>query len=92
MALQNEPVYAFSPKSKERADVAEALKLVQSKTEEVPIVIGGEKIWTEDVHYQVIVRQQREFKMQYDHNILICFGSHTAISKKLQSSHMQTQN
>jgi len=53
--VQNEPVYSFEPASNETQKVQTALKHVQENTEEIPIVIGGREIWTEDIHYQVSV-------------------------------------
>nr|XP_002126896.1 delta-1-pyrroline-5-carboxylate dehydrogenase, mitochondrial [Ciona intestinalis] len=65
--LVNEPIYSFTPGSKERNEVQEALKIVESKTEDVPIVIGGEELWTNDVHYQVSPynHKQRIAKFSY---------------------------
>jgi len=45
----------FKPGSKEREAVENSLKEIESKTEEVPIMIGDEAIWTNDIKYQVSV-------------------------------------
>lgn len=55
ISVLNEPVLEFAPDSIERNNVEEALKLVESRVENIPIVIGGEHIKTSDVHYQVSV-------------------------------------
>nr|CAB3221044.1 delta-1-pyrroline-5-carboxylate dehydrogenase, mitochondrial [Phallusia mammillata] len=82
LALQNEPIQSFLPNTQERADVEAALKSVQSKTEEVPIVIGGEKLWTDDVHYQVIpYRHQKKIaKFSYANAKLINDAIENSIS------------
>uniref|UniRef100_A0A670YYK7 Delta-1-pyrroline-5-carboxylate dehydrogenase, mitochondrial n=1 Tax=Pseudonaja textilis TaxID=8673 RepID=A0A670YYK7_PSETE len=49
----NEPVLAFKPGSPERAALQQALNDLKGKTEEIPCVVGGEKVWTADVRYQV---------------------------------------
>ncbi|KAM6434927.1 delta-1-pyrroline-5-carboxylate dehydrogenase, mitochondrial [Liasis olivaceus] len=49
----NEPVLAFKPGSPERAALQKALNDLKGKTEEIPCVVGGEKVWTTDVRYQV---------------------------------------
>ncbi|XP_015683708.1 delta-1-pyrroline-5-carboxylate dehydrogenase, mitochondrial [Protobothrops mucrosquamatus] len=49
----NEPILAFKPGSPERAALQQALNDVRGKTEEIPCVVGGEKVWTADVRYQV---------------------------------------
>uniref|UniRef100_A0A8C6XZE3 Multifunctional fusion protein n=1 Tax=Naja naja TaxID=35670 RepID=A0A8C6XZE3_NAJNA len=49
----NEPVLAFKPGSPERAALQQALNDLRGKTEEIPCVVGGEKVWTADVRYQV---------------------------------------
>uniref|UniRef100_A0A2H6N0D7 Uncharacterized protein n=1 Tax=Micrurus carvalhoi TaxID=3147026 RepID=A0A2H6N0D7_9SAUR len=51
----NEPVLAFKPGSPERAALQQALNDLRGKTEEIPCVVGGEKVWTADVRYQVSV-------------------------------------
>ncbi|XP_078614948.1 delta-1-pyrroline-5-carboxylate dehydrogenase, mitochondrial-like isoform X1 [Branchiostoma floridae x Branchiostoma japonicum] len=51
--VENEPCLNYLKGSEERQKVEEALKEMRSKTEEIPCVIGGEEIFTGDVHYQV---------------------------------------
>lgn len=53
---KNEPVLGFLPGSTERQNVEESLKRISLETRDIPIVIGGEHIRTQDVHYQVSVR------------------------------------
>ena len=56
LSVQNEPILEFRPGSQERSDVLKSLVDVQSKTQEIPLVIGNEEIWTDDIKYQVCVR------------------------------------
>ena len=55
LSIKNEPILDFKPGSSEREEVLKNLVQIQSKTEEIPLVIGGEEIWTNDVKYQVCV-------------------------------------
>lgn len=41
--------------SKERQEIEAELKRLSSNVEDVPIIIGNEKIRTKDVRYQVMV-------------------------------------
>ena len=61
LSVQNEPVLEFKSGSSERAAVEKALKEIQCKTEDVPIVIGNEEVWTKDVKYQVCVSKFCKF-------------------------------
>ena len=56
-SVQNEPLLSYLPGSKERADLEAALGKYQDVTEDVPIIIGGKEYRTDDVRYQVMVRQ-----------------------------------
>ena len=56
----NEPIYGYESGSKERAELDEKLKEYSSKVHDVPIVIGGEEIRNDDVHYQVRVRSKSD--------------------------------
>jgi len=49
----NEPILSFAPGSVERANLRAALTEIEANTREVPIIIGGEEIRTENVRYQV---------------------------------------
>lgn len=46
----------YLPGSKERKEIEAELKKLSNNVEDVPIVIGNEKIKTKDVRYQVMVR------------------------------------
>ncbi|XP_059226863.1 delta-1-pyrroline-5-carboxylate dehydrogenase, mitochondrial-like [Stomoxys calcitrans] len=50
----NEPVYEYKKGSPERKALEEALKRTAAKCEEVPIVIGGKEIRTDQVVHQVM--------------------------------------
>uniref|UniRef100_H2Z2R1 Multifunctional fusion protein n=1 Tax=Ciona savignyi TaxID=51511 RepID=H2Z2R1_CIOSA len=54
------PFIHLQPGSKERQEVHDALNVVESRTEDVPIVIGGEELYTKDVHYQVSPYNHRQ--------------------------------
>lgn len=47
---------AYLPGSKERKEIEAEIKKLSNNVEDVPIVIGNEKIKTKDVRYQVMVR------------------------------------
>ncbi|XP_075163632.1 delta-1-Pyrroline-5-carboxylate dehydrogenase 1 [Haematobia irritans] len=51
---QNEPVFEYKKGSPERKALEEALKRTAAKCEEVPIVIGGKEIRTDQVVHQVM--------------------------------------
>ena len=55
LSLHNEPILEFKPGSPEREAVEKCLPEIESKTEEIPIMIGDEPIWTSDIKYQVCV-------------------------------------
>lgn len=46
----------YLPGSKERKEIEAELKRLSDHVEDVPIIIGNEKIKTKDVRYQVMVR------------------------------------
>lgn len=51
---KNEPVFEYKKGSAERKELEEALKRTAANCEEVPIVIGGKEIRTDQVVYQVM--------------------------------------
>jgi len=53
LSVKNEPVYNFEKSSEERLQVEHALKEVENHTRCIPIVIGGEEVFSNDIHYQV---------------------------------------
>ena len=55
LSVKNEPVYNFEKSSEERLQVEHALKEVENHTRCIPIVIGGEEVFSNDIHYQVSV-------------------------------------
>lgn len=48
----------YLPGSKERKELEAELKRLSDNVEDVPIIIGNEKVKTKDVRYQVMVRNQ----------------------------------
>ena len=55
LSTKNEPILNFELNSKERLDVEEALKEVETHTRCIPIVIGGEEHFPNDIRYQCSV-------------------------------------
>jgi len=53
LSVKNEPILNFEKLSKERADIEEALKEIEGNTRLIPIVIGGEEVFSDDIKYQV---------------------------------------
>lgn len=53
-SVKNEPVLSYLPGSKERCELESALKTIGCNPEEVPIIIGGEKLKSGDVRRQVM--------------------------------------
>uniref|UniRef100_A0A8C5W6F6 Multifunctional fusion protein n=1 Tax=Leptobrachium leishanense TaxID=445787 RepID=A0A8C5W6F6_9ANUR len=51
--IKNEPILEFRAGSAERDALQKALHELKNKTEEIPCVVGGEAVWTQDVQYQV---------------------------------------
>ena len=53
-SIENEPVFEYKKGSAERKELEAALKRTASTCEEVPIVIGGKEIRTNEVRHQVM--------------------------------------
>lgn len=53
LSVKNEPIYNFEKDSKERLDVDQALRDIEGHTRLIPCVIGGEEVFTNNIHYQV---------------------------------------
>ncbi|XP_053307885.1 delta-1-pyrroline-5-carboxylate dehydrogenase, mitochondrial [Spea bombifrons] len=51
--VKNEPILEYRHGSSEREALHKALQELKGKTEEIPCVVGGEAVWTEDVRYQL---------------------------------------
>ncbi|CAM9754316.1 unnamed protein product [Lampetra fluviatilis] len=51
--VQNEPILEYAPGSPERQALQKALAALKGKTEEIPCVVGGQHVWTKDVHHQL---------------------------------------
>nr|XP_039267178.1 delta-1-pyrroline-5-carboxylate dehydrogenase, mitochondrial-like [Styela clava] len=79
ISVQNEPIYDFTPGSKERQDVLDALKLVESRVEDIPIVIGGEHVKTNDIHYQVSPYNHKQKIAKF------CYASSDLINKAIEN-------
>ncbi|XP_005986123.1 delta-1-pyrroline-5-carboxylate dehydrogenase, mitochondrial isoform X1 [Latimeria chalumnae] len=78
--VKNEPILEFKPGSPEREALQKALKELHGKTEEIPCVIGGEKVWTKDVRHQV---------SPFDHSHKVakyCYADKDLINKAIASA------
>ncbi|XP_068097816.1 delta-1-pyrroline-5-carboxylate dehydrogenase, mitochondrial [Hyperolius riggenbachi] len=51
--VKNEPILEFKHGSPEREALQKALQDLRDKTEEIPCMVGGEKVWTQDIRYQL---------------------------------------
>ena len=54
----NEPMPDYAPGSKERQLLEDTLKKYEGKIEDIPIIVGGKEIRTDQVKYQVCVSQK----------------------------------
>lgn len=80
VSTRNEPVYEFEAGSKIRQDVLEAIQKVEKTTQDIPIIVGGERIYTEDVRYQV---------SPYNHQLKIakyCYASPEIINDAIENA------
>lgn len=80
----NEPILNFAPGSVERANLRAALTEIEAETRDVPIIIGGEEIRTENVRYQV---------SPYDHQQKIAkyYWADSALVKKAADAAVAAQ-
>lgn len=71
--VQNEPILEYKKGSKERKELIAALERAKSTVEDVPIVIAGQEIRTNDVQYQTMPHdhQHRIAKFYYADTKLI---------------------
>jgi len=65
LSTKNEPILNFELNSKERLDVEEALKEVETHTRCIPIVIGGEEHFPNDIRYQCSPYRHNQKIAQY---------------------------
>src|SRR5690606_4547336 len=56
---ENEPVRGYAPGSPERASIKERLETMAGERIEIPLVIGGERITTGDLHQSVMPHAHR---------------------------------
>ncbi len=61
----NEPVFEYAPGSKERRSLEEALAATLGKTEEIPLIIGGEEIRTGQLGKVVMPHDHRHVLATY---------------------------
>lgn len=84
--IENEPILGYKKGSKERKELIEALKDAKSKVVDVPIMIAGEEIRTNEVRYQT---------MPHDHQHKIAkfyYADKKTVQKAIEKSvEMQTK-
>lgn len=80
--IENEPILSYRKDSKERKELIAALEKAKSTVTDVPIVIAGEEIRTNDVRYQTMPHdhQHKIAKFYYADNKLV----QKAISKSVE--------
>ncbi|XP_076843387.1 delta-1-pyrroline-5-carboxylate dehydrogenase, mitochondrial [Brachyhypopomus gauderio] len=78
--VKNEPILGFKEGSKERADLEHALQDLKGKTEEIPCVIGDERVWTKDIQYQLC-------PFNHSHKVAkFCYADKDLLNKAIQAS------
>lgn len=65
--LKNEPILSYETGSTELQKLKEALEKFQTNIEDIPIVIGGKEIKTDNVRYQVIPHRHNQQLAKYYH-------------------------
>lgn len=78
--VKNEPILGFKEGSPERKDLLQALERLKDKTEEIPCVVGDEKVWTKDVRYQLS-------PFNHSHKVAkFCYADKELINKAILAS------
>lgn len=86
----NEPILSFAPGTPERDDLRTALKEIEATCRDVPIIIGGEQIRTEDVRYQVSPynHQQKIAKYYWADKALVKKAADAAVAAQHEWEHV----
>lgn len=82
--MENEPILAYKKGSKERTELIEAIKAAKSKVEDVPIIIAGKEIRTNDVRYQTMPHN-------HQHKIAKFYYADTKLVKQAIDKSIETQ-
>ena len=82
----NEPILSFAPGSSERAELRSALKKIEAETREIPIVIGGQEVRTDNVRYQVSPynHQQKIAKYYWADKDLVTKAADAAVAAQVR--------
>ncbi|XP_048470926.1 delta-1-pyrroline-5-carboxylate dehydrogenase, mitochondrial isoform X2 [Rhincodon typus] len=79
-AVKNEPVLEFKQGSSERQALQEALNEQKGQTLEVPCVVGGEPVWTNDIQYQLC-------PFSHSHKVAkFCYADKDLINKAINAA------
>ncbi|KAM9299556.1 delta-1-pyrroline-5-carboxylate dehydrogenase, mitochondrial [Gastrophryne carolinensis] len=78
--VKNEPILEFQHGSPERDALHKALHELRDKTEEVPCVVGGEAVWTQDVRYQLSPFRHSHKVAKY------CYADKELLNKAINAS------
>jgi len=85
----NEPILSFAPGSSERAELRAALKKIEAETREIPIIIGGQEVRTENVRFQVSPynHQQKIAKYYWADKDLVTKAADAAVAAQHEWEH-----
>jgi len=85
----NEPILSFAPGSSERAELRTALKKIEAETREIPIIIGGQEVRTENVRFQVSPynHQQKIAKYYWADKDLVTKAADAAVAAQHEWEH-----
>lgn len=78
--VKNEPILGFNEGSPERTELLQALESLKGKTEEIPCIVGDEKVWTKDIRYQLS-------PFNHSHKVAkFCYADKDLINKAILAS------
>ncbi|XP_078095039.1 delta-1-pyrroline-5-carboxylate dehydrogenase, mitochondrial [Mustelus asterias] len=80
VAVKNEPILDFKRGSSERQALEKALNDLKGKTLEIPCVVGGEPVWTNDIQYQLC-------PFNHSHKVAkFCYADKDLINKSINAA------
>ncbi|XP_061730996.1 delta-1-pyrroline-5-carboxylate dehydrogenase, mitochondrial [Nerophis ophidion] len=80
VTVKNEPILSFKHGSEERKELLQALEHVKASTEEIPCVVGDERVWTSDIRYQLC-------PYNHAHKVAkFCYADKELINKAIMAS------
>uniref|UniRef100_A0A8P4GDW2 Multifunctional fusion protein n=1 Tax=Dicentrarchus labrax TaxID=13489 RepID=A0A8P4GDW2_DICLA len=78
--VKNEPILGFMEGSAERKELLKALDSLKGRTEEIPCVVGDERVWTKDIRYQLS-------PFNHSHKVAkFCYADKELINKAILAS------